>query len=365
MAFRRRGDVSALSGRYLPSNKALNDLRDDIEDSVLAKVTKVVNELEYSSLEIENNVSIGGNVTAQNIVSKKSIHTGDICAAGKIYADTLIARQVLVQQSSHCVVDSEVSLSVIDFSNVSTITMDSEYVPTQNQNVATKTYVDTQFSNQPVLSDGLQTNKIIAISPLDKLEVVADGGMSLSGDVECQYLKTKGFKTQDAGAFSSFSDSEVGVSGSGSVETSIDATSGQVLALQFNATSDRRKKQNICSIEESDAEAFMKVQSCRFQWKGKSQRCFGFIAQDILRVCKQNPTLKPLVQSFPCENLDGGEDVETGVQNPASSCLSVNYDGCTAILHRALQIEIEKNKKLEQRLTLLENQVKCCLEKMS
>ena len=58
------------------------------------------------------------------------------------------------------------------------------------------------------------------------------------------------------------------------------------------------------------------------------------------------------------QHMEASNDPETGVNNPVDKCMSLNYNACVPLLQRALQIEIEKNKLLEERLSKIETILK-------
>jgi hypothetical protein len=149
------------------------------------------------------------------------------------------------------------------------------------------------------------------------------------------------------------------------VAYSVYSPSGRHIAEEFNATSDRRCKGNIHDIKDETVERFMRLKAKTYHMKKDElkETRIGFIAQDVLYESLNEET-KELDHLFSIINFHDEEDMmesidsETGVNNPKGKCMNLNYNSCVPLLQRALQIEIEKNKLLEERLSKIETILK-------
>jgi hypothetical protein len=177
------------------------------------------------------------------------------------------------------------------------------------------------------------------------------------------YLVVNNYATVNLSSFRYYAYSSYGGLSSGNVNVSINATNGRIVAVEFNATSDRRCKENITNITDETVERYMRLEPKLFNWKKdeSKKKYFGYIAQDVIYNSiddekKGYDALGHLVNFVDDTTMKEGVDI-TGVNDPEGKCMNINYDGCIPILHKALQIEREKNRILEERIETLENRI--------
>lgn len=177
------------------------------------------------------------------------------------------------------------------------------------------------------------------------------------------YLVVNNYATVNLSSFRYYAYSSYGGLSSGNVNVSIHATNGRIVAVEFNAVSDRRCKEDITNITDETVERYMKLEPKLFNWKKdeSKKKYFGYIAQDVIYNSiddekKGYDALAHLVNFVDDTTMKEGVDI-TGVNDPEGKCMNINYDGCIPILHKALQIEREKNKILEDRIKILEQRL--------
>jgi len=143
---------------------------------------------------------------------------------------------------------------------------------------------------------------------------------------------------------------------SGNVPAAIICVNGRVLAPEFNATSDRRCKENIKNIPDSKLDSFLKLEGKSYNWKHDQEhkrKHYGFISQD----CVKNDLLE--IVNF--NQMDGmeeqKEDPVYGVYNPPDLCMNLSYNDFIPLLHglcKRQQVEIDS---LKERLNILEQKI--------
>lgn len=177
------------------------------------------------------------------------------------------------------------------------------------------------------------------------------------------YLIVNSYTTINLSSFRYYAYSSYGGLSSGNVNVSIHAPNGRIVAVEFNAVSDRRCKEDITNITDETVERYMKLEPKLFNWKKdeSKKKYFGYIAQDVIYNSiddekKGYDDLAHLVNFVDDTTMKEGVDI-TGVNDPEGKCMNINYDGCIPILHKALQIEREKNKILEDRIKILEQRL--------
>ena len=119
---------------------------------------------------------------------------------------------------------------------------------------------------------------------------------------------------------------------------SIKATSGRIVALEFNAISDRRMKENIRDVTENEALKFIEEsRPVHFKWKhGEKNDNFGFIAQEVDKL-----GFHELVSVVPDMNQEQTVD-DDGYVSPAGAKFNLNYSQISAILTKAIKMLREK-----------------------
>jgi hypothetical protein len=122
--------------------------------------------------------------------------------------------------------------------------------------------------------------------------------------------------------------------------------SGIITATSFNATSDRRLKNNIMELK-SQIKSIMQIQPVSFEWNPDGRKDYGFIAQDIYNTY---PILRPDFKDIhPNSSLDEPTDAN---DNPIY--YSIDYGRMTPFLWQAMREIIQKLDSLESRVNLLE-----------
>lgn len=126
---------------------------------------------------------------------------------------------------------------------------------------------------------------------------------------------------------------------------------GRVRAQQFDATSDRRLKENIFNIPTESAVAFVEnVSPVTYTWKSDPEQGTraGYIAQDIAQAGFFNFLSQNEAQ------VEGDEfDPVTGVKNPTDGYYAVNYLEAIPYLHKAIADALQRIAHLE---TLINDQ---------
>lgn len=107
-------------------------------------------------------------------------------------------------------------------------------------------------------------------------------------------------------------------------------------------TSDRRLKNTIAELDHSFDEFFRKLKPVTFKFNDKKEFSFGFIAQDVK---------KALAES--------GHDTEQFdiVQKGEAIYYSINHTQITALNTHMIQIALNENEKLKERITRLEEKI--------
>ena len=138
-------------------------------------------------------------------------------------------------------------------------------------------------------------------------------------------------------------------SGTGSVQVSL-YCSGRAFAVEFDAYSDRRLKQNIVSIDSKKALDFIdKVEPVEYEWRnedaGKRQ---GYIAQQLLAtglfpdICTQHVDPKMVADD----------------ESPEGYSLSLQYNNIIPILHSAIRSQRELLKQQQIAIDEMRSELK-------
>ena len=196
------------------------------------------------------------------------------------------------------------------------------------------------------------------------------GDLLISDDLTVEgYIKVNSYKTINISSFRFYAYGGYGGLASGNINIGVYAPNARMVAVEFDATSDRRCKENINNVSDDTVNRFMNLNAKCYTWKRdeRKKKYFGFIAQDVIYESKNDETkdyddLNCIVNYHDASDMKESVDEETGVLNPEGKCLNLNYDSCIPLLHRALQIEKHKNEilseqilTLESRLTAIEN----------
>jgi len=177
-------------------------------------------------------------------------------------------------------------------------------------------------------------------SPKAMLDIEGTGGTNYTYPTNFEYMNTSG---------------QGGPCCSGqSLGISMYATGRVVSAAEFDAVSDRRKKENIVDISSSVATAFMdKVKPVQFTWKATPTDGlkYGFIAQDIIKAGFGN-----LVSILPDSNMPETKDRD-GFISPKGGAFDLSYEAIIPILVKAAQDQAETTRQLGSQLNTDHNDI--------
>lgn len=115
--------------------------------------------------------------------------------------------------------------------------------------------------------------------------------------------------------------------------------SGTITGLSFNATSDRRAKENITPARYSAIEVIKKLPIYTYNYKNSTETVTGIMAQDLLEIQPQELDLVSNV------NATGKND----------DYMSIKNDKLMFVLMKAIQEQQEKINYLEQELSKIKN----------
>lgn len=113
----------------------------------------------------------------------------------------------------------------------------------------------------------------------------------------------------------------------------------KVEALYFNATSDKRAKENLCAYTDSALDIINRVQVYTFNYRHHDKRTVGLLAQDLLDYTLNGVCL--------VDNINA-----TGVDN---DYMTINESKLVYILWKAIQEQQALINQLEERIKKLEN----------
>jgi hypothetical protein len=140
---------------------------------------------------------------------------------------------------------------------------------------------------------------------------------------------------------------------SGSIQVAI-RCADRVLASEFDAYSDARKKTDIREVTEQEANAFLKIQPINYKMISSGEKSYGYLAQDVLKSCDhkkyQTDEIHLLGDLVSVVEEDGMEETidEDGFINPANASFTINYSKCVPLLHKYIQMQdsiIKKNQE--------------------
>jgi hypothetical protein len=191
------------------------------------------------------------------------------------------------------------------------------------------------------------------------------GDLLISDDLTVSgYIQANGSQIVNISSFKYYAYSGYGGIASGNIGIGVYSPNARMVATEFDATSDRRCKENVNNVSDDTVNRFMNLQAKSYNWKRDESKKFyyGFIAQDVIYESKNDETkelddLACIVNFHDASDMKGGIDEETGVNNPEGKCMNLNYDSCIPLLHRALQIEKQKNEILSEQILTLENRI--------
>ena len=129
--------------------------------------------------------------------------------------------------------------------------------------------------------------------------------------------------------------------------------SAHVVASEFNATSDRRAKENITDISTDEALRFVdQSRPVHFKWRDQENAYnFGFIAQDVDKL-----GFRELVAIAPDERMKISID-DDGYVSPAGAKFNMNYNQIVAILTKAMQAFKAKMSELVGKIMALDQSI--------
>ena len=112
----------------------------------------------------------------------------------------------------------------------------------------------------------------------------------------------------------------------------------KVEALYFNATSDKRAKENLCAYTDSALDIINRVQVYTFNYHHHDKRTVGLLAQDLLGYNFNGVCL--------VDNIDA-----TGIDN---DYMTINESKLVYVLWKAIQEQQILIEQLEARIKMLE-----------
>ena len=172
----------------------------------------------------------------------------------------------------------------------------------------------------------------------DQNKFVAIGGgtsqptypLTVTGNFSTSFGGTYGYLNQ-SGASSA--------SGTGSVQVTC-FLQHRLWCSEVNAFSDRRLKENIVDVDQSNAVEFVRSLAPKnYNWRSDNSksRCVGYIAQDVLKYTK----FPELVCFSPDNDLQEEVD-EDNFMSPAGQRMLVSYQSAVPVLHAALAASFER-----------------------
>lgn len=169
------------------------------------------------------------------------------------------------------------------------------------------------------------------------LEKITDTGITLNGDTNLKVATI--YAPRSAGSSGQVL---IGNDRGAPIWTSTPTLSGEVTAASFNATSDRRAKENIRTSEVNAGEILSDINVVEYNYISDEEKknTIGCIAQELRDILPDN--LKTIIR---------GEETE-------DSYLSINNDQLTYLLIKAYQEEKQKRVEIEERLAAIEAKLK-------
>lgn len=157
------------------------------------------------------------------------------------------------------------------------------------------------------------------------------------------------------------SNSGSGTSGSsGSIQVAI-RCADRVIASEFDAYSDSRKKTDIREVTEEEANAFIKVKPINYKMIQSTEKSYGYLAQNILKSCdhkhiNESHLLQDLISVVEEEGIEEMTD-EDGFVSPANASFTINYSKCVPLLHKFIQMQDKIIKKNNSKIEFLETRL--------
>jgi hypothetical protein len=159
-----------------------------------------------------------------------------------------------------------------------------------------------------------------------------------------------GVSPTDALTVASLTTTSTGASISGTYPTTSYTlnVNGPMLAVSFNASSDRRLKTNIQSLT-SQWDVIQAIEPVSFAWKSNGKQEYGFIAQQVYNVL---PEMRPnMVGKHPLSNPDEPLDMSG---NPLF--YGLDYSRMTPFLWQGMRELMNRVQELEETVRQLQNE---------
>ena len=314
------------------------------------------------------------NNNALNIVSSVSSNGGidfKVTTTDSDYENANLALRIT--QDKIVYVDDTLDVKKTIKSYYAVQTDADSYIQLASEEISRDSTTESAKIYYNINSASFHTLRIIGAKPqlyntTKKIELKED--VSVSNDLTVGgYIQVNSYSTINISSFRFYAYSGYFGLASGNINISVYAPNGRIVATEFDATSDRRCKENINNVSDDTVNRFMNLNAKCYNWKKdeSKKKYFGFIAQDVIFESKNDETkdfddLSCIVNYHDADDMKGGIDEITGINNPEAKCMNINYDSCIPLLHRALQIEKQKNEilndkieTLEARLTTIEN----------
>lgn len=168
---------------------------------------------------------------------------------------------------------------------------------------------------------------------------------------------TGNFSTSFGGSYGYLNQSGASsASGTGSVQVTC-FLQHRLWCSEVNAFSDRRLKENIVDVDQSNAVEFVRSLTPKnYNWRSDNSksRCVGYIAQDVLKYTK----FPELVCFSPDNDLQEEVD-EDNFMSPAGQRMLVSYQNAVPVLHAALAASFDRldaqKAEIDELRALLDN----------
>lgn len=173
-------------------------------------------------------------------------------------------------------------------------------------------------------------------------------GIGASGSISFPLVVLSNISSSITGGYGYLNSSTAG-SGTNTGSVAVSAYFGdRVFCKELNAFSDIRLKENIEPLDGDQAIEFVRKTDCiSYNWIGgsKGARSLGYKAQQVLK----NGLFQDIITFHPDSEMDEYVDEDEYV-SPAGYKLTADYNHATVILHKALQVLLQRIEALEKRV---------------
>ena len=284
--------------------------------------------------------------TAQNSIAGAKTFTGGVTISGGLTASG--TQTITFGTNAPTMSGANISSGTIPNGSISGGCVDTS--TTQNSIAGAKTFTGgvTVSTNPLTVSGGITASGTQTITFGTNAPTMSGANISSNSIPKTSIIDANSFSTgiNVSGFFTSSTNALV-VTGNASI-------SGNVTAVSYNATSDRRLKANIQPLR-SQWDSILSVEPVSFDWTVDGRTDIGFIAQDVY---KSYPHLKPNYKTAdPSFNEEEPVDLSG---NPMYYTIDYGrmtpflWQGMKEIMQKLDRLETE-NKKLVERIAVLES----------